>query len=591
MIERVSANRPGFKTASFRPGFNVVLAERSEESRDKDSRNGSGKTSLLEIIHFCLGSTAGAGHPLMDAALAEWSFRLDFTARGRSLTASRSTEQASRIYLSGKMDGLPVTVRSEADGSGGRWLPNDEWRGPALAWLMFDLSDEELAEPGAPSSRGLLSYFARRGRDAFSDPFTFFRSQPASQRQVLNAYLLGLDWRYPARAQELRDKADRLRKARQALAALPLDGEEGRGEGTSLEGELEARVIVLSRQVSEAAEHLAAFRVHPQYHDLEQEASGLTRRLHELSVENVAEREVLEFYDRSLREEQPAPPEALEAVYAEVGVAFPEAVQRRLSEVRDFHERLLANRREYLKAEIARLRSDVAAREELVRQDTERRARLMGVLGEHGALEEFQRLQELHNERVAQLERVRGQLEQLQRFEDELSRVRLARDQLVLDARAAFNERRPEWSEVVDIFGGNTAALYEEPGRLAINVNEQGGLNFKVDIARGQSQGVQEMVVFCYDLALAEVWSRHEASPGFLIHDSTIFDGVDERQVARALELAAAKSAEHGFQYICLLNSDAVPRAEFAQDFDFDKHVVLELSDLGEDGGLFGMRF
>ena len=215
----------------------------------------------------------------------------------------------------------------------------------------------------------------------------------------------------------------------------------------------------------------------------------------------------------------------------------------------------------------------------------------MSVLQQHGALEEYQRLQDLHNEKVAKLERVRGQLEQLQRFEEELTRVKLARDQLVLDARTSFAERRPWWSEAVDIFGSNTAALYEEAGRLAINVNEQGGLNFKVDIARGESQGVQEMMVFCYDLTLAEIWSRRNASPGFLIHDSTIFDGVDERQVARALQLAARKSAEHGFQYICMLNSDAVPRDEFNEDFDFDTHVVLELSDLGEEGGLFGMRF
>ena len=98
MIERVSANRAGFKSAISRPGFNVVLAERSESSRDKDSRNGSGKSSLLEIIHFCLGATADADHPLMDAALAEWSFELSFTARGRSVTVLRSAEQASRVF-------------------------------------------------------------------------------------------------------------------------------------------------------------------------------------------------------------------------------------------------------------------------------------------------------------------------------------------------------------------------------------------------------------------------------------------------------------------------------------------------------------
>jgi uncharacterized protein YydD (DUF2326 family) len=592
MIKSISANRGSFKDVEFGPHFNVVLAERSERSGDKDSRNGSGKTSLLEILHFDLGATANADHALMVSALEAWRFETSFTARGANVIAARSTEQPSRVYLpAGLPGGTPTTLRADADGAGGRWLPNDEWRGLALSWLLFDLTEDELAEPGGPSARGLLSYFARRGRDAFSDPFTFFRSQPAVQRQVLNAYLLGLDWRYPARAQELRDKADRLRKARQALANAPLDEEHAASDATDLEGQLEARVILLSREVAEAAEQLAAFRVHPQYHDLEQEASELTRQLHELSADNVAERELIEFYERSLRDEQPAAPESLEAMYAEAGVAFSDAVRRQLVEVTDFHERLLTNRRDYLASEVERLHSNVAARAGRVTELTERRARLMAVLGEHGALEEFQRLQDLHNERVAELERVRGQLEQLQRFEEELTRVRLARDQLVLDARVAFNERRPLWGEAVDIFGANTAALYEQPGRLGINVNEQGGLNFKVDVARGQSQGVQEMMVFCYDLMLAQLWSQRPTAPGFVVHDSTIFDGVDERQVARALELAAAKSAEHDFQYICLLNSDAVPRGEFSDDFDFDDHVVLELSDLGEEGGLFGIRF
>lgn len=55
---------------------------------------------------------------------------------------------------------------------------------------------------------------------------------------------------------------------------------------------------------------------------------------------------------------------------------------------------------------------------------------------------------------------------------------------------------------------------------------------------------------------LAELWSTNKYSPGFLIHDSTIFDGVDERQRALALELAEKESRERRFQYICMLNSD-----------------------------------
>lgn len=71
---------------------------------------------------------------------------------------------------------------------------------------------------------------------------------------------------------------------------------------------------------------------------------------------------------------------------------------------------------------------------------------------------------------------------------------------------------------------------------------------------RGENSGSAHcMEVFCYDLMLARLWSGRPASPGFLIHDSTLFDGVDERQRAEAIELAASESQAHGFQYICTM--------------------------------------
>jgi uncharacterized protein YydD (DUF2326 family) len=56
MIRKVSANQSSFRTVEFNPGFNIVIAERTKESTRKDSRNGLGKTTLVEIIDFCLGS-------------------------------------------------------------------------------------------------------------------------------------------------------------------------------------------------------------------------------------------------------------------------------------------------------------------------------------------------------------------------------------------------------------------------------------------------------------------------------------------------------------------------------------------------------
>jgi uncharacterized protein YydD (DUF2326 family) len=56
-ILRVRADQPTFRDVTFTSGFNVVLAERTKESTKKDSRNGLGKSTLIEIISFCLGSS------------------------------------------------------------------------------------------------------------------------------------------------------------------------------------------------------------------------------------------------------------------------------------------------------------------------------------------------------------------------------------------------------------------------------------------------------------------------------------------------------------------------------------------------------
>jgi len=80
-------------------------------------------------------------------------------------------------------------------------------------------------------------------------------------------------------------------------------------------------------------------------------------------------------------------------------------------------------------------------------------------------------------------------------------------------------------------------------------------------------------------------------SPGFLVHDSHLFDGVDERQVGKALWLGKALAEKHGFQDIVTMNTDDVPR-EVPAGFKVEDHALpVRLTDATEDGGLFGFRF
>ena len=68
-----------------------------------------------------------------------------------------------------------------------------------------------------------------------------------------------------------------------------------------------------------------------------------------------------------------------------------------------------------------------------------------------------------------------------------------------------------------------------------------------------------------------------------------MFADVDPRQYGLALQLAEQKSKLEGFQYICCLNSGALPTKHLG-DLSIDQCVRLRLSDEGDSGRLLGLR-
>lgn len=291
----------------------------------------------------------------------------------------------------------------------------------------------------------------------------------------------------------------------------------------------------------------------------------------------------------ALAEDEPRPEDVVH-IYANAGIELPGLVVRRLEEVEIFHRRLIENRREFLGSEIKRIKREIASRESFIREKTEERAELLEVLKTHGALEEHTMLQEIYLDDVANLNEINKRIEELKQFEEEKSTLKIEKEQLLQRARRDYGERNEQAERAINLFSTNSRFLYDVPGTLVIDVGSN-GFSFRVEIRRDGSEGIDKMKIFCYDLMLAQLWSERDPSPRILIHDSTIFDGVDERQVSLALQLADRESRRLGFQYICTLNSDMVPRSEFPLDFDFNSFVRLRLTDESEEGGLLGISF
>lgn len=140
------------------------------------------------------------------------------------------------------------------------------------------------------------------------------------------------------------------------------------------------------------------------------------------------------------------------------------------------------------------------------------------------------------------------------------------------------------------MFSDNSRALYNVPGSLVIDIKDT-GYHFRVEIPGSPSEGIGKMKVFCYDLMLISFARTRGLGIDFLIHDSTIYDGVDPRQRAHAIERAAQLSKEHGFQYLCTMNTDMVPTNDFSANFDYSQYVRLRLTDTDPAGSLLGIRY
>ena len=195
-------------------------------------------------------------------------------------------------------------------------------------------------------------------------------------------------------------------------------------------------------------------------------------------------------------------------------------------------------------------------------------------------------------QRQMRLERLREQYESAVALESQQGDLRIERQRLAAALTRDLAERQEALRPAFVIFERLSQRLYadDQHGRLVINASENGP-EISATIPRGRSKGITSMQIYCFDIDLATLWSRQGKGPGFLIHDSHLFDGVDERQRDAALQAGAEISATDGFQYLIMLNSDEIPK-ELPNGESLDRHVLPErLTDYGLDGGLFGIRF
>lgn len=557
----------------LKPGLNVLVARKEEGASDKQTRNRAGKTSLIEIVHFLTGTEAGKDSLFRSEALVNKSFGIEFDLAGERLQVERSGHQKSKIHVEGA-----------SFLSGKSILSNSEWV-ELLGEGMFGLHQASDTDGRAPTFRSLFAYFVRRQLSgAFTTPEKQATMQQAGDYQVALLFLLGLDWMIASDWQKVRDREKTLAELRKAASVGAFGSIVGKAS------DLRTQLTVAEARLTDIKSHIAAFRVLPQYTELEAEADQLTRAINDLSNRNVIDIATIADLERATRAEEPPSLTDLQSIYAEAGVALPDVTIRRYDEVRSFHESVIRNRRDYLAGELDAAKQRVDAR----KQDTlgldERRAEVMTILHSHGALDQFSQLQGEAGRMEATVESLRQRFEAAEQLEGAKNELEIERNRLTLRLRRDFSEQRERLSAAILAFEETSRRLYESAGSMTVEGTSNGPA-FQFPMQGSRSKGIKNMQIFCFDMMLMRLCASRRAGPGFLIHDSHLFDGVDGRQLISALKVGAETAQELNFQYIVTMNEDDALK-ETVAGFNLSDYVLeTVLTDATEDGGLFGFRF
>jgi len=573
VIHKIYSSLATFKTLELHSGLNVLITRKEQGASTKQTRNRAGKTSLIETLHFLTGADAGKDSLFRAEGLINESFGMDFDLGGEKVSIKRSGKEKSKVHLSGTGS---IATKGK--------ITNSEWI-DLLGETIFDLGVTKNHEGRTPTFRSLFAYFIRRqASQAFAAPEKQAAMQQTGDYQLALMYLLGLDWKIASDWQRVRDREKTLEQLKKAAGSGAFGSVIGKAS------DLRTQLTVDEARLSELRRQIETFQILPQYCDLEKEADQTTRDINTLANENTIDLATIHDLEKSLQSEAPPSLDDLESTYREAGVILPDVALRRYEDVRSFHESVIRNRRDYLTGELATAKERLELRGREMARLNQRRTEVMVILESHGALDQFSKLQGEVGRLEAEVESLRQKYETAEQLEGTKNELEIDRNRLTLRLRRDFSEQKQRLSEAILAFEETSKRLYESAGRMTIGETPNGPV-FAFPMQGSRSKGIKNIQIFCFDMMLMRLCAKRGIGPGFIVHDSHLFDGVDGRQLISALKIGAETAEELGFQYIVTMNEDDAFK-ETADGFDLHEHVLpVALTDATVDGGLFGFRF
>ena len=567
----LTANKETFKPVVFnsKSGINLIVAsQKNPNNSDKgDTTNGVGKSLLISLIHFCLGSSS---KPAFKNELKGWEFALKFKIIDKEYLAERSTENQRKIKLNNEELSLKEFNNKLKD-------------------LVFEIP-EDVSEL---SFRSLLPFFIRPTKASYTDERNPNAINKPFQIQMTNAYLLGLDVLLAQEKHKLKAEKDRIKELVKNLKSdnYLKDFFTGKKDVSLSQQELIEKIEVLEG-------NLKNFIVAEDYYEIQNEANDLKSDIERLQQKL----ELIKIQISNIDESRKITPDIekgkIEQIYNEASIILQQDTIKQLEELEKFYTHLTINREKRLldqKNELLRKLSDLkrSKHEKSIQLDSK-----LKYLDAHQALDIFTKM-------TNNLSDLKSKKENLDQYETILNGYSEA-NRTIQKSQIEESEKTANYlkdageiiSQTNDFFRSLVKRFYPNAAAGITIHNNEGDNQIRYDIDAkiefDKSDGIGNVKTFCYDLTLLLKGFGHKVD--FLFHDSRLLDGVDPRQKYEILMILNEFIESNKKQYILTVNYNQLEEIKplFSKIEDYDDFVkentILELKDSDPKDKLLGIQ-
>ncbi len=561
----LNASEKSFKPIVFNAtGASFILAKQDNPEQNDNSKtyNGVGKSLLIALINYCLGaSTRNKITQSLQNVIPDWYFILKIKINDLNYEIIRHTNNPKHILLNAE----ELTIKEFCH---------------KMEKLCFNIpiGFKYL------SYRSLLPFFIRSSKQSYINYDEPFKIGSPYQKQLYNAFLLGLDVSLSQNKMQLKKDIDEINKSHKNIKDDPILSQFFYGNKDST-----LALVDLDEKIAQLELDLKQFEVADDYYQVKEEADAIKINIDIIQNQIYLKRDNVDNINQSLKISPDVSREVIQNIYTESKLVFLQTTEKQLLDLERFYHDLTINRTSRLEKSKQKIKSELT---ELEKKFIELKTKLdnnLKFLGAHQALDVFTKINTLLADFMQQKEKLKG-FEQLQ-HDYELKKTSLSKDMIIQSENASSYLENIKLStrNIMEYFRTLVKKFY--PDSLAgITIHNNDGknqirYNIEAKIQSDSSDGINSVKLFCYDLTLLLHGNNH--TMGFIFHDSRLYSDIDETHCNELFNIIKSRFSD--YQYIASINQNQLNSLSPEVRQFVEENTVQILTDDSDSGKLLGI--